>query len=284
MNIDLHSHTNYSDGELHPNELIERALENKVKYLAITDHDTTAALDNVTLSLVNSDLTLIPGVEISTNWDNLEIHILGLHIERSSEEISTLLLDQQQKRKVRSLKISKALEAVGIHGCAEYLDSLNCVSRSRNHIAQFLVDQGKAKDKRQAFKKYLGKKGKVHHKSEWCSIESAITAIRAAGGLAVLAHPGVYGLGKAKLGRLITEFSQHGGAGMEVSCPSLPRDQLLKMATLCMENDLWASVGSDFHSPAMPWSDVGRTQSLPPLCKHREIWNHPAWPGPTTFL
>ena len=67
MNIDLHSHTNYSDGELHPNELIERALENKVKYLAITDHDTTAALDNVTLSLVNSDLTLIPGVEISTS-------------------------------------------------------------------------------------------------------------------------------------------------------------------------------------------------------------------------
>lgn len=279
MLADLHSHTYYSDGELSPEALIARAVANNVDFLAITDHDTTAAFEHIDLSTLPSTFQLIHGVEVSCLWENKEIHIVGIGIDIANVGLQTLLERQQQLRRERAAQIDKRLQLAGHTGLMRYLEQLPCQAISRNHIAQFLIDGGIARSKDHAFKSYLGDKGKYTAAAQWCEIPVAVAAIQAAGGIAILAHPNRYSLNKVKLRRLISEFAECGGQGVEVSYSNLDPDKMAHMGTLCIENDLWASTGSDFHTPKNQWMDVGRFRHLPAHCAQRAIWLHPDWPG-----
>ena len=263
--VDLHSHTIASDGVLSPSELVKRAIDNQIDILAITDHDTVKGLPEAQKLIKDESLPirLINGVEISTVWKNNEIHIVGLNIDIENQQLLDLLVAQEQGRIDRAMAISHKLVKLHIDNAYEQAKVFakgDIVSRA--HFARFLVDQGLVKDVKTAFKKYLGKSGYAYVPAKWCSIEEAITAIHAAGGLAVLAHPTRYDLTGTKLKLLINDFKTWGGDAIEVSQSRQTQDDLQRLAKLANEFELLASQGSDFHD-LVNYLDLSKTTPLP---------------------
>lgn len=277
--IDLHSHTWLSDGHLGPAQLIARAESVGVRHLAITDHDCIAAHTQIQSGAVSvpQSMDIISGVEISTVWENQEIHIIGLLVETENSNLNQLLESQQERRRDRAGAIDKKLQRAGICGLSAYLSEQPCQAVGRNHVADFLISQSVVSSKQQAFTRYLAKRGNAYVSASWCTIDEAVAAITAAGGVAVLAHPDRYPLSKPKFKRLVDEFCAAGGEAIEVSYSNLNPDVLKNLAVICHEKSLWASVGSDFHSPDNTWMEMGRIRRLPEICRDRAIWLHPRW-------
>lgn len=168
--------------------------------------------------------------------------------------------------------MADALAAVGIPGAMEgaRLLAQNQELISRTHFARYLVEKGHVKDVKTVFKKYLvrGKPGYVAH--QWASLADAVGWIRAAGGVAVLAHPGRYEMGKEKMSLLLAEFKEVGGVGIEVVTGSHTPDQVPVFADYALRYGLSASVGSDFHAPGEGGRELGRLMALPERC--RPVW------------
>ncbi|EMX9178397.1 5'-3' exoribonuclease [Citrobacter sedlakii] len=262
---DLHSHTTASDGRLTPEELVHRAVEMRVGTLAITDHDTTAAIPAASEEISRSalPLTLIPGVEISTLWENHEIHIVGLNIDIAHPAMCAFLAEQTERRQQRAKRIAERLEKAHIPGAWEgALRLADGGAVTRGHFARFLVECGKATTMADVFKKYLARGKTGYVPPQWCTIEQAIDVIHHSGGKAVLAHPGRYNLSAKWLKRLVAHFADHRGDAMEVAqCQQSPIERT-QLATLARQHQLWASQGSDFHQPC-PWIELGRKLWLP---------------------
>ncbi|BED95940.1 RNase AM [Escherichia fergusonii] len=262
---DLHSHTTASDGCLTPEALVHRAVEMRVGTLAITDHDTTAAIAPAREEISRSGLALnlIPGVEISTVWENHEIHIVGLNIDIAHSAMSEFLAQQTERRNQRAQLIAERLEKAQIPGALEGAQRLaQGGAVTRGHFARFLVECGKASSIADVFKKYLARGKTGYVPPQWCTIEQAIDVIHHSGGKAVLAHPGRYNLSAKWLKRLVAHFAEHHGDAMEVAqCQQSPNERT-QLATLARQHHLWASQGSDFHQPC-PWIELGRKLWLP---------------------
>ncbi|WP_139500470.1 RNase RNM [Escherichia coli] len=262
---DLHSHTTASDGCLTPEALVRRAVEMRVGTLAITDHDTTAAIAPAREEISRSGLALnlIPGVEISTVWENHEIHIVGLNIDITHPLMCEFLAQQTERRNQRAQLIAERLEKAQIPGALEGAQRLaQGGAVTRGHFARFLVECGKASSMADVFKKYLARGKTGYVPSQWCTIEQAIDVIHHSGGKAVLAHPGRYNLSAKWLKRLVAHFAEHHGDAMEVAqCQQSPNERT-QLATLARQHHLWASQGSDFHQPC-PWIELGRKLWLP---------------------
>ena len=262
MIFDLHSHTTLSDGSLEPHELISRAVEKGVDTLAITDHDTLDAYAEI--PPLNGAIRLVTGIELSTQWETTGIHVLGLNVDLGNDAIQTAARQQSGTRLERARRIGERLEKKGIEGAFEGAQKLSPGSYiGRPHFAQHLINIGKVNSMDAAFKKYMGdgKAGDVNQ--EWAELPQIISWIRDANGIAVLAHPLKYKLTRTKLKRMLDDFIQAGGQGMEVVSgqqqPQLTKD----MAQLCAQKDLLASCGSDFHGPGKPWSELGVFPPLP---------------------
>jgi predicted metal-dependent phosphoesterase TrpH len=262
---DLHSHTTASDGYLTPTQLVQRAVEMRVGVLAITDHDTTNGLAEAAAAIADLalPLQLVNGVEISTLWENHEIHIVGLGLDITHPALLQLLVEQTERRNLRAQEIGVRLAKARIpdaYAGAQQLAGDGAVTRG--HFARFLVQQGMADNMAQVFKKYLAK-GKIGYvPPQWCTIEQAIDVIHHSGGKAVLAHPGRYDLSAKWLKRLVAWFAEHHGDAMEVAqCQQSPNERT-HLATLARQHQLWASQGSDFHQPC-PWIELGRKLWLP---------------------
>lgn len=262
---DLHSHTTASDGCLTPEALVHRAVEMRVGTLAITDHDTTAAIAPAREEISRSGLALnlIPGVEISTVWENHEIHIVGLNIDITHPLMCEFLAQQTERRNQRAQLIAERLEKAQIPGALEGAQRLaQGGAVTRGHFARFLVECGKASSMADVFKKYLARGKTGYVPPQWCTIEQAIDVIYHSGGKAVLAHPGRYNLSAKWLKRLVAHFAEHHGDAMEVAqCQQSPNERT-QLATLARQHHLWASQGSDFHQPC-PWIELGRKLWLP---------------------
>ncbi|KJY84870.1 S-adenosylmethionine tRNA ribosyltransferase [Vibrio galatheae] len=265
MRIDLHSHTTASDGRLETNELIDRALGFQLDVLAITDHDTVDALDDAHRYIAENELPLklINGIEISTVWQNKDIHIVGLNINPQSDELVALIHKQQQHREVRAELIASRLEKATREGV---LDEVKLIAGdapiTRAHFAKWLVDNQYAKTMQQVFKKYLTRNNPGYVPPNWCSMQEAVEAIHAAGGKAVLAHPARYDLTTKWLKRLIAAFVEAGGDAMEVAQPQQGQQERRNLADYAIQYNLLASQGSDFHYPS-PWMELGRNLWLP---------------------
>lgn len=262
---DLHSHTTASDGDLTPEELIERAIEKGVNILAITDHDTCDGLIQARRYLAENErpIELINGVEISTLWENIEIHIVGLNFSTEHPAMVALLAEQSARREERGIEIGRRLQKAGIDDAWENAQSLSGGGQvTRAHFAQYIVKIGKEKTINNVFKRYLSKSKTGYVPAKWCSIEASIEAIHAAGGIAVLAHPAKYQLSNKWLKRLIAYFKQHGGDAMEVSHCQQPPNEKQYLAELAQMAELRTSVGSDFHRPCS-WIELGRNLWLP---------------------
>lgn len=266
--FDLHCHSTASDGVLSPELLVARAHEQGVHVLALTDHDATAGLAGAAARARELGLELVNGVEVSVTWGRQTVHIVGLHVDPAHAGLTDGLAANRHGRAERARRMAEALAEVGIAGALEgayqYADNKELIGRT--HFARFMVEEGHVKDMKTVFKKYLvqGKPGYVHH--EWAGLEAAVAWIHAAGGQAVLAHPGRYNMGKEKLRLLMAEFRDLGGAAIEVATGSHTPDQVPVFAALAGEFGFLASAGSDFHAPGEGGRELGRRLDLPPGC------------------
>lgn len=262
---DLHSHTTASDGLLSPEELVHRAHEMRVGTLAITDHDTTEAIPAARAEIARAalPLELITGVEISTLWENHEIHIVGLNVDIDHPAMCQFLDEQKQRRQLRAQMIAERLDKAQIPGAWEGALALaDGGAVTRAHFARFLIAQGKADTIGGVFKKYLARGKTGYVPPQWCTIDQAIDVIHHSGGKAVVAHPGRYDLSAKWLKRLLAHFAQCGGDAMEVAqCQQAP-DERTQLAAYAQQYGLLASQGSDFHQPC-PWIELGRKLWLP---------------------
>lgn len=271
LNADLHTHTTASDGALSPSELIALAIENGTQMLAITDHDTVAGYQTVRRMAKQRGLNLISGVEVSTTWNGMGIHVIGLNFDTEHAVIADLLAKQTDARQQRAQTILHKLKKVGLPiSLNEVQESASHSHIGRPHIARVMVTKGYVKTMDRAFKKYLGA-GKIGDvKSGWVDLSEAVAAIRAGGGVAVVAHPNHYKMTRTKLMRLLDEFIAAGGQGIEVISGKQPQDVTEKFAQIAIEKGLYASLGSDFHRYFPHMATVGRLMSLPE--KVTPIW------------
>lgn len=262
---DLHSHTTASDGLLTPSELVERAVAMRVGALAITDHDSTDGLAEAARHIAERGLplSLINGTEISTLWQNHEIHIVGLAIAPQHPALLTLLAEQRQRRELRAQEMGERLAKAGIVDAWPGASALAAGGAvTRGHFARYLVSVGKADNLAQVFKKYLAKGKTGYVPPQWCTMEQAVDAIHQSGGIAVLAHPGRYDLTAKWLKRLLANFCEARGDAMEVAqCQQAPHERT-QLANYARDYGLLASQGSDFHQPCA-WIELGRRLWLP---------------------
>jgi len=275
MKPDLHCHSFFSDGKHSPEFLLQRAEELQISHLSITDHDHITVLDNSFSKLYS--VKLIPGVEISCQWKELEIHVVGIGIDAQNETLQLLLKEQRAVRKNRISDIAKLLKKHDIIGLPKYMQSLECISMTRSHVSHFLISSGKSKNHSQAFSKYLGKKGRAFVSSNWMSLAQTNKAIAEAGGISVLAHPGRYALNKRALGDLIDAFKKAGGLAIETSYGNINPTVQKNLETMALDRNLYVSAGSDFHSRDAHWTDLGKFPAITTRAKQSAIWNHPRW-------
>ena len=275
MKADLHCHSHFSDGKQSPSFLLQRATENRLTHLALTDHDCIDGL--ASLRRDAKDITIINGVELSCLWNTMEIHIVGLFIDPTHCHIAKLLASQQAQREKRAQAIDKNLQKLGTHGLMSYLQSLPCTAYTRSHIADFLVQEKVCKNKQKAFKTHLGKRGRVYAAASCCSMNEGVTAILNASGIAVVAHPSRYSLSKTKLSSLLDDFKACGGEAIEGSYSNIDPATKAYLSKLAEEKSLYLSVGSDFHDAAATWTDIGKFPALDQQARKNAIWLHPKW-------
>jgi len=276
MKLDLHCHSYFSDGKHSPEFVLNRAKDNGVTHLALTDHDCIDGVLDLRGQYELSEIELINGVEISTLWNSMEIHVVGLCIDANDLGLNTLLNTQQDKRRIRVKQIHLAMEKAGITGLDDHMASQKCASPSRSHIADFLLLRNKFSSRKSAFKSLI-KNGRFYAKPHWCSISEAINSIQKAGGLSVLAHPHRYKLSNTKLKRLISDFKHYNGDAIEVCYSNIGNEVRDFLGRLSVDHELSASIGSDFHDVKASWMDIGKVLPLPEICKKNAIWLHPRW-------
>jgi len=273
---DLHAHTTASDGSLSPATLVEHAANCGVQVLAVTDHDTTAGLDEARAAARGHAIELVSGIEISVTWSHQTIHVLGLQIDPDCPALQQGLSKLHEFRLWRAEEIARRLEKARIPGslaAARAYAGGKIISRT--HFARFLVAQGYARDMKQVFKRYLVANKPGYVPGQWASLEEALGWIGQAGGIAVLAHPARYRISSSRLRQLLDEFRGLGGAGIEVVSGSHSQGDILRFAELAAHYGFYASRGSDYHGPENAYADPARLPALPPQC--RPIWSHADW-------
>jgi len=271
MNIDLHCHSNVSDGALAPAEVARRAARAGVDVWALTDHDQLDGLAEARAAALDQGMRFVDGVEISVTWRGGTVHIVGLRIDPRHDALVGNLAKVRGGRLERARAMASELRAAGIAGAYEgaLARAENPAMVSRTHFARFLADIGAVADTRDAFRRFLvpGKPGYVPH--QWAALADAVQWILAAGGQAVLAHPGRYGLSAGAMDALLQEFRVAGGEAIEVVTGSHSPDQYRHFAALAAQHGFAASRGSDFHGP----EEGAEFGTLPPLDPAlRPVW------------
>jgi 3',5'-nucleoside bisphosphate phosphatase len=264
LNIDLHTHSNRSDGTLAPEVLVQRAAAAGVQVLALTDHDTTAGLDAAAEASRIAGIRLVPGVEVSASWRAQSIHVLGLWVDPASRQFQERLDSQADRRRQRMRSMCARLTKLGLPGMAlqATVDAQPGLP-TRAHLAAALVAGGHVARADDAFRKYLGKGKSAHLAADWPPISQVVTWIRDAGGVACLAHPGRYQLSGGARRHMIAEFVTAGGAAIEVVTGANGASYVEASAMLALKFGLLGSVGSDFHDPQHIWNPLGRSLKLP---------------------
>lgn len=262
--IDLHTHSTHSDGSLTPAELVRRAAAAGVAVLALTDHDTVGGLAEGHSEAAGAGLRLVPGVEVSASWRSQAVHILGLWIDPTAATLCRGLDSQAERRRERMRRMCERLSHVGLPGDA----LLAAVAESpglptRAHLAAALVAGGHVERADHAFRKYLGKGKAAHCAAQWPAVAEVVGWIRAAGGVASLAHPARYGLSGGARRQLLADFTAAGGTALEVVTGANGAQHVDASAMLALEFGLTGSVGSDFHNPQQTWNPLGRLAKLP---------------------
>ena len=261
--VDFHTHSHYSDGVLSPAALVERAHARNVGTLALTDHDTVAGLAEARAACGTAGMRFIPGVELSAQWRQQTIHIVGLQVDPTHAGFNTHLDGVLARRRARLGEIGERLEKrARLPGRELAALAAHTTAPTRLHLARLLVERGHARDTQDAFDRWLNKDKAGHVPAEWPAFADAMAVLRDSGALPVLAHPHRYRLSSGGLRELVAAFVQEGGVALEASMAGMSPNDADRIASLCRRFKLHASMGSDFHDPAVPWNPLGRWLKL----------------------
>ncbi|MDF1611866.1 PHP domain-containing protein [Stygiobacter electus] len=242
IKVDLHTHTNLSDGVYSPCELIELANKNGINALSITDHDSINAYEKAYECANDFNIELIPGVEISTDLEDKEIHLLGLFININSDELKKYLNFFREERFHRAKRIINKLNNLGISiSIDDVLQFANNSAIGRPHIANTLIEKGYVKNYQEAFEKFLGDYSPAFERKIHVSVQSALKLINEAGGLSFVAHPGYM------KENLLIKLIEYGIDGIEVIHPSHNENQIQFYRGIVNQYCLLETGGSDFH-------------------------------------
>ncbi len=265
--VDLHLHSTASDGKYTPSQLVQLALRKKLRAIALTDHDTTDGIEEALSAAQQTGLTVIPGVEISTNVSgDLELHILGYHVDHRHAPLQKRLQELRESRLVRAREILRLLAKAGLPLPWErVLAMAGHGSIGRPHIAQAMVEANYVNSVENAFRLYIGRGGPAYVERYKLAPQDAIELIRQAGGLSVLAHP-------SQVTEYIPSLVQAGLVGLEVYYNGYEEAEKQSLAKLAGKHGLIATGGSDFHGPGItsatelgqvdvPWSAVEQLQA-----------------------
>lgn len=263
--IDLHTHSNISDGTLTPELLVQAAIEKSIHTLALTDHDSMDGLIQAEQFAKNQPIQIISGVEISSQWSRPEtkksygVHIVALNMQ-NPEPLQQLLTQQKKIRAERAKQICDLLIPL-IHQdiYAEVVAKVDGEPDriTRTHIAKTLVEKGFVQRAQQAFDKYIKEGKKAYVKFDGLGLEETIQVIHESQGFAVLAHPTRYDLSATNTRYLIEIFAQYGGDAVELPPAMEPASTRQMVDRMIAEYGLKVSVGSDFHGDNMPWIKLG---------------------------
>ena len=248
---------------LAPAALVERAHARGVSTLALTDHDTTLGLAEASAACGIAGIRFVPGIELSASWRGQSIHVVGLEIDEAEDGLCKHVAWVRASRRQRIVEIGERLEKRARLPGRE-LAGIACESSSptRMHLARLLVTRGHARDTQEAFDRWLNRNTPGHVPVEWPSLEAAMAVLRDNGGIAVLAHPHRYRASAGQLRELTAAFAQAGGVALEASMAGMSPNDADRIASLCRRFGLAASMGSDFHDPAVPWNPLGRWLKL----------------------
>ena len=256
--IDLHTHTIFSDGSLTPEELVEQACSIGLSAVALTDHDTTAGVPRFLAAAHGRPVRAIPGVEISADFSPGAMHMLGYFIRPDDAALAERLRWIREGRDLRNAEILRKLNALGLtlewdevakHAGADVV--------GRPHFAQAMIERKYVGDKNEAFDRYLGKGKAAYAERKRFTPEDSIGLIRAAGGVAVLAHPFTLGLDEAGLRALVGQLAEQGLGGIEVYYSEHSANLQQAYMKLAGEFNLVATGGSDFHGALAPDIKLG---------------------------
>lgn len=259
--IDLHVHSNVSDGTYTPTELVEYALKKGLAAMALTDHDTVDGVEEAVKAAENTGMELIPGVELSAEYRGRDIHVLGLYLDYTSEKFLSYLKEFKETRDARNVKMAERLTAHKMPVTVEELrEEYGDAVLTRAHFAKLLKKKGFVNSYDEAFVRFLGDDKPCYVPRERITPEGAIKLIHEAGGIAVLAHPLLYHLGMDELEVLIKRLKDCGLDGIEaVYSMNKGRDER-RMKELAEKFDLLITGGSDFHGATKPHIDLGTGQ------------------------
>nr|WP_205890120.1 PHP domain-containing protein [Pseudomonas jilinensis] len=279
MNViaDLHMHSTASDGVLAPAELMRQAAEAGVELVALTDHDTLEGLTEARAAALAAGIRWVSGVELSAQWQGHTLHVLGYGFDPAAPALLQALEEVRAGRWQRAQQIAERLAAKRMPGALEGAQEVQLAMGAdadappaRPHFADWLVREGHVSDRAEAFRKWLGAGKLGDIKQHWPALGEVVGQIRAADGLAVLAHPWQYGFTRSKLRRLLREFASAGGRGIEVVNGRQPPEQVAYLGKLSNEFGFLASCGSDFHHPGSPWMALGVMTAMPSDCE--PVW------------
>ncbi len=256
--IDLHVHSNASDGTLCPAEVVALAIEKNLAAIALSDHDTVRGVTEAIAAAQGADLEVIPATELSCYYQGIEIHILGLFVDYQNPEFLAELNGLEHARFQRNLDMIALFQKNGIAMTLEELQAGNPDSViTRAHFARVLVQKGICKDKNAAFERYIGVGCPYYLPKPQVTPEISIPMITKAGGIPILAHPMLYHMGYKQVEELIQYLIPLGLQGIEAYHSSNYAQQSDKLRSLAYKYDLVVSGGSDFHGANKPDIELG---------------------------
>lgn len=256
--VDLHTHSTCSDGTFTPKELISYAKEKGLKAIALTDHDTLEGIPEALYYGDKMGMEVIPGIEISTEYESNELHIIGLFINNESSELSSSLEELRKSREMRNIEMVEKLNNNGVN-----ISYANVLKRAaggivtRAHIAGEIIAAGYAASNNEVFDRYIGKDKPAYIKRNVMPWQDTLYFIKESGGLPVLAHPLLYKMSDRRLEMIVADLANHGLAAIEAYYPTHSPAEIKYVKALAEKNRLKLSGGSDFHGANKPKLDLG---------------------------
>lgn len=256
--IDLHVHTTASDGTMSPKEVVSLATMLGLKAIALTDHDTMAGLQEAGEAAELMGISVVPGIEISSEYRGKEVHVLGYFLDPEAQKLKDYIQWVGQSRKTRNEKILEKLQKKGYDITLEQLEEkFPGATLGRPHIAQRLVELGAVSSVKEAFRRYLDTGRSCYVPRQYIPFADGVKLIRDCGGVAVLAHPLQYGYGKAELEALVKTAAEAKVTGMEILYTGYTQGDIQKLYDLAEKYTLLPTGGSDFHGDNKPGVQLG---------------------------
>ncbi|MBO4439921.1 MAG: PHP domain-containing protein [Spirochaetaceae bacterium] len=250
--VDLHTHSNISDGILNPIGLISYAVEQNLSAIALTDHDSTDGIDAAAKQAELKGIDFIPGVELTISWPTGEFHLLGLGIKRVSARLAEITEILQKNRIERNKQIILKMQENGFDvSYEELVASVETKCIGRPHFAEYLVKKKLVRNRQDAFNKYIAKGRPYYVEKTGCNLDEAITAIVESGAVPVLAHPLSLYVSWGKMQNVLEDLKERGIVGIEAFHPGARLNDCLRLEELGKKLGFCITAGSDYHGEAV---------------------------------